>query len=87
MDSTIVLCAGEFGRMPRLNPNGGGDHWSHGISITLAGGGLRGVLAIGETSPELSEGKPDVDADVKRPVSVEEVRAKILKTLGINPRD
>jgi hypothetical protein len=87
LDSTIVLCAGEFGRTPRLNPTGGRDHWPHGFSIALAGGGLRGGLAIGETSPELREGKPDVDADVKRPVSVEDVHATILKALGINPRD
>jgi hypothetical protein len=26
-DRTVVLCAGEFGRTPKVNPAGGRDHW------------------------------------------------------------
>lgn len=85
LDSTIVLCGGEFGRTPRMNPAGGRDHWPHGFSIAVAGGGLRGGVAVGETSPELRDGKPDVERDVKRHVLVEDVHATVLSALGIDP--
>lgn len=84
-DSTIILCGGEFGRTPKLNPLAGRDHWPHGFSVALAGGGLRGGVAIGETSPELREGKPDVAKDVRRPVLIEDLHATILAAMGIDP--
>ena len=49
---TVVLCGGEFGRTPHINPLGGRDHWPNGYSLAIAGGGLKGGLAIGETDPE-----------------------------------
>ncbi len=27
LDKTVVLCMGEFGRTPRINPASGRDHW------------------------------------------------------------
>lgn len=84
-DSTIILCGGEFGRTPKLNPLAGRDHWPHGFSIALAGGGLRGGVAIGETSPELREGKPEVERDVRRPILIEDLHTTILTALGIDP--
>jgi hypothetical protein len=76
---TVVLCLGEFGRTPRINPLGGRDHWPNGFSVALAGGGLRGGLVIGETDPE---GK----ADPSQPVSVADVHATVMQALGIDPR-
>jgi len=29
LDSTIVLCVGELGRVPQINPVAGRDHWPH----------------------------------------------------------
>ena len=49
---TVVLCGGEFGRTPNLNPFGGRDHWPNGYSLAIAGGGLKGGLAIGKTDPD-----------------------------------
>ena len=77
LDRTVVLCAGEFGRTPRINPLEGRDHWPHGFSVAMAGGGLRGGRAIGETDPE---GSPDV-SDPRR---FADVHATILSTLGID---
>ena len=51
LDSTMVLCGGEFGRTPYLNAVGGRDHWPHGFSVAIAGGGIQGGRIIGETSP------------------------------------
>ncbi|HTN75773.1 MAG TPA: DUF1501 domain-containing protein, partial [Pirellulaceae bacterium] len=82
-DSTIILCAGEFGRTPKLNPTGGRDHWPHGFSVALSGGGFRGGVAIGETSPELHDGQPNVERDVKRPVRIEDLHTTMLTALGI----
>lgn len=47
LDSTLVVWMGEFGRTPRINANGGRDHWGHVFSGALAGGGIRGGQVIG----------------------------------------
>jgi hypothetical protein len=78
LERTVVLCGGEFGRTPKVNVAGGRDHWPSGFSLALAGGGLRGGLAIGETDPEGST-KP------VRPTTVEDVHATILAALGLDP--
>lgn len=89
-DSTIVICGGEFGRTPGrpgnpgLNATGGRDHWPHGFSIALAGGGLRGGLAIGETSPEPKMDKKNPLQDVRTPYNVEDVHATVLHMLGVD---
>jgi uncharacterized protein (DUF1501 family) len=75
---TVVLCCGEFGRSPKINLAGGRDHWTNGYSIALAGGGLRGGIAIGETDPEGTK-------DPVRPTSIEDVHATVMATLGLNP--
>ena len=41
LESTVVLCIGEFGRTPQLNPAAGRDHWPHWFSCVVAGGGFR----------------------------------------------
>jgi Protein of unknown function (DUF1501) len=41
LGETLVVCAGEFGRTPKINPRGGRDHWGHVFSVALAGGGIR----------------------------------------------
>lgn len=75
---TVVLCGGEFGRTPAVNVAGGRDHWTNGYSLALAGGGLRRGLALGATDPEGTK-------DPVRPVSVEDIHATVLSTLGLNP--
>src|SRR6185312_3945223 len=39
LDSTIVYCAGEFARTPKINKNVGRDHWARSMAVVLAGGG------------------------------------------------
>lgn len=78
LEHTIVLCAGEFGRTPLINGLDGRDHWPSGFSVALAGGGLRGGLAIGETDPE--GGK-----QVREPYEVADIHATILSALGLDP--
>lgn len=78
LDATVVACASEFGRSPRVNLAGGRDHWPGGFSLALAGGGIRGGFARGSTDPEGV--KPPAD-----PTRVEDVHATILAALGLDP--
>jgi hypothetical protein len=78
LDSTIVMCLGEFGRTPKINGLDGRDHWPTGFSCLLGGGGLKSGVAIGETDPT-GEKKDPAD-----PVSVENLFATVLHQLGID---
>jgi hypothetical protein len=78
LDRTVVLCMGEFGRTPKINPFGGRDHWPQGFSLALAGGGIRGGQVLGATDP-------DAKKDPVQPTTVEDVHATVLKALAINP--
>ncbi|HVX14466.1 MAG TPA: DUF1501 domain-containing protein [Pirellulales bacterium] len=75
---TVILCGGEFGRTPTVNPFAGRDHWPHGFTMLLAGGGLRGGVALGATDPEGGR-------EVKDPYQVPDIHATVLAALGIDP--
>jgi uncharacterized protein (DUF1501 family) len=75
---TVVLCGGEFGRTPNINKLGGRDHWPNGYSIAIAGGGLKGGIAVGKTDPE---GRKDPE----RPASIADIHATVLTALGLSP--
>ncbi len=63
LDSTLVICMGEFGRTPNLNTRGtkpGRDHFPKAWSLAMWGGGLKGGRVIGRTDKEgatVEEGK------------------------------
>jgi uncharacterized protein (DUF1501 family) len=84
LDSTIVLWTGEFGRTPTVNPLGGRDHWPHGFTAALAGGGIQGGRVIGETSPTPKLAEMDRMQDIADPRNVEDIHATILHALGID---
>jgi hypothetical protein len=42
LDTTLVVAMGEFGRTPKINREGGRDHWPDCYSVVLAGGGVKG---------------------------------------------
>jgi len=78
LDHTVVLCGGEFGRSPGVNVLDGRDHWPHGFSMLVAGGGLAGGRVIGATDP------PD-KGGAENPIHVEDLHATIQDQLGIDP--
>ncbi|QDT99130.1 DUF1501 domain-containing protein [Gimesia aquarii] len=78
LDSTIVLCIGEFGRTPKINPLDGRDHWPTGFSCIVGGGGIKGNVIIGETDPTGKEKKP------AEPVQIQDLYATILQKLNID---
>lgn len=93
LDHTLVVCGGEFGRTPSINPGGGRDHWPTGFSYALAGGGVRGGQVIGETNPDAAKDdkaamlmmaqRGGTEKFVKDEVTVENLSATLLHALGI----
>src|SRR5262245_29016900 len=78
LDSTIVMCAGEFGRTPRINKNAGRDHWARSMAIVLAGGGLKRGYAHGTT--DASGMAPATEA-----CTPDDIAATLFQQLGIDP--
>jgi Protein of unknown function (DUF1501) len=78
LDSTIVLCAGEFSRTPKINKNAGRDHWARCMSIVLAGGGFKRGYVHGSTDPLGM-------APTSDPVTPDDLSATIFSLLGIDP--
>lgn len=52
LDSTLVICLGEFGRTPKVNKDAGRDHWPNAMSVLMAGAGIPGGQVIGATDPK-----------------------------------
>lgn len=77
LDDVLIVWMGEFGRTPRINRNGGRDHYATAWSSVLFGGGIRGGQAIGETD---DTGTKVVD----RPISAINFMASLCKILGID---
>jgi hypothetical protein len=54
-DKILLVCCGEMGRTPRINKNGGRDHWSKLAPLLFFGGGLRGGRVIGQSTSDGGE--------------------------------
>lgn len=80
LDQTIVICAGEFGRTPKINPADGRDHWPTGFSMALAGGGFRAGHVHGATDPTGAK----LEANDKDSIRVADIHTTIQHSLGIN---
>ncbi|HMF13763.1 MAG TPA: DUF1501 domain-containing protein, partial [Gemmataceae bacterium] len=78
LDSTIVYCAGEFGRTPTINGSAGRDHWARSMAVFLAGGGFRKGYVHGSTDAHGMQPSSD-------PCSPDDVSATIFRALGIAP--
>jgi hypothetical protein len=52
LDDTLVVFLTEFGRTPKINREGGRDHWGAAGSIFFAGGGCAGGQVIGSTDKQ-----------------------------------
>lgn len=78
LDSTTIVCAGEFGRTPRINPNSGRDHYPTAWSAVIAGGGVKGGRAYGKTSADGTTVEEDK-------VSTADFLATVCKAVGVDP--
>jgi hypothetical protein len=78
LDRTIVYCAGEFGRTPRVNRNAGRDHWARSMAVVLAGGGFKRGYVHGTTD---AQGM----APATEPATPDDISATMFDCLGIDP--
>jgi hypothetical protein len=79
LDEVLVVCAGEFGRLPiaQKAEKPGRDHNPHAFTTWFAGGGTKGGSHFGMTD-ELGH------KSVADPVSINDLHATILYALGID---
>jgi hypothetical protein len=78
LESTLVIAMGEFGRTPRINKDGGRDHWPDCYTVLLAGGGVKGGYVHG--SSDAIGAYPASD-----PVTPADLAATIFWRFGIDP--
>jgi len=73
-DDILLVIATEFGRTPKMNNNGGRDHWPGLCPLVFAGGGLPMGQVIGESDPRAS-------APRTRPYRMQHMFSTIFHTL------
>jgi hypothetical protein len=78
LDETLVVVMSEMGRTPKVNGNGGRDHWTFCYSVMLAGAGIRGGTVYGASDSQAAYVKDN-------PVSTADICATIYECLGIDP--
>ncbi len=78
LDKTLIVVNTEFGRPSDFDGGGGRGHQGSAFSVVLAGGGLKHCGAYGVTD-DLSK------TPVENPVSVPDLFATVLASLGIDP--
>jgi hypothetical protein len=79
LDETLVVAIGEFGRTPKINAQGGRDHWGHVFSFVMAGAGISGGQVFG--SSDRTGAYPASD-----PIHPHDLTATIFHLLGIDHR-
>jgi hypothetical protein len=78
LDETLVVGMSEMGRTPKINGNGGRDHWTYCYSVMLAGAGIRGGSVYGASDASAAYVKD-------LPVTTSDICATIYHCLGIDP--
>jgi hypothetical protein len=73
-DKILLVVCGEMGRTPKINKNGGRDHWGNLAPLLLAGGGLNLGQVIGQSNRQAGE-------PATEPVRIRNLVATVLHTL------
>ncbi len=73
-NDVLLVLTGDFGRTPRLNRNGGRDHWANLCTLAFAGGGLKMGQVIGQSAR-----RNDVPAS--DPISTSSLMATVMHAL------
>jgi hypothetical protein len=77
LEDTLVVWGGEFGRTPTSENGNGRDHNHYGFTMWMAGGGVKGGLAYGETDDFGFRA-------VRDKLHVHDLHATILHLLGLD---
>lgn len=84
LDSTLVVCMGEFGRTPGdLTALAGREHYADTMFTVFAGAGVKGGRVYGATDAQGAK-ITDFGWSANRPVYTEDVCATIYSSLGID---
>lgn len=78
LERTLVMITTEFGRTPRVNPQGGRDHWPGVFSVVLAGGGMKRGYVHGSSDSTASA----VDS---KGVTPEDLARTMFTLIGVDP--
>ena len=73
---TVIVWMGEFGRTPRINQNGGRDHFPRAWSVVVGGGNIKGGIAYGSTNEDGTSVKDN-------PAKIGDLYATLYAGLGI----
>jgi uncharacterized protein (DUF1501 family) len=73
-DRILLICCGEMGRTPKINKNGGRDHWGNLGPLFLAGGGINVGQVVGRSAR--NGGEPNSD-----PVRIRHLIGTVMHTL------
>jgi hypothetical protein len=77
LEETLVVFLTDFGRTPKINNNGGRDHYPAVYSVALAGGGIQGGQAYGSSDSDGAQ--PASDA-----CTPGDFHATVYKAMGID---
>jgi Protein of unknown function (DUF1501) len=77
LGETLVVWGGEFGRTPVSESGDGRDHNPYGFTMWMAGGGVKGGMAYGETDEFGFKA-------VEKSVSIHDLHATMLNQMGID---
>jgi hypothetical protein len=75
-EKTLIVVMGEFGRTPRMNAQGGRDHWGDVFSVLMGCGSMKMGQVVGKSN---HRGESVVD----RPLSPQDVTSTVFHHLGI----
>jgi hypothetical protein len=73
-EKILLVCCGEMGRTPKINKNGGRDHWPQLAPLILYGGGLTRGQVIGQSNK-------DGGVPISKPCKPVNLLATITRTL------
>ncbi len=77
LHETMVVFLTEFGRTPKINKNGGRDHWGACGSIFFAGAGIESGQVVGRSDKQAAY-------PTTRPYTPADIAATIYRSLGID---
>jgi len=77
LDETLVVFLTDFGRTPKINNNGGRDHYPNVYSLAFAGGGIRGGQVYGASDRKGAEPADNMCTPA-------DIHATVFKAMGID---
>ena len=78
LKDTVIVWMGDFGRTPKINQNGGRDHFPRAWSVVVGGGNIKGGIAYGATN------KDGTDV-TENPAKIGDLYGTLYAGLGLAP--